>query len=117
MIQIPSTRTVSQTPSTPRGCENAISAAAPHGARHGSPELWRLQEATAYGFFPPAHRAAAATALASCAYSPSEAVTRSWARLAGMARSRTISHDLGSACSSSQRLRLAPAGLLHAHLR
>ena len=42
MIQIPSTRMVSQTPSTPRGRENAISA-----ARHGSPERRRLPKATA----------------------------------------------------------------------
>jgi len=49
VFQIPSTRTVSQTPSTPRGRENAIS-----GASHGSPERRRLPKATAYGVFAPA---------------------------------------------------------------
>jgi len=67
VFQIPSARTVSQTPSTPWGRENAISA-----ARLGSPELQRLPEATTYGFSAHAHRAAAAAirihrALASCA--------------------------------------------------
>jgi len=76
VFQIPSVRTVSQTPSTPWGRENAISA-----ARLGSPELQRLPEATTYGFSAHAHRAAAAAirihrALASCA--PSAGLRPGW---------------------------------------